>query len=107
MTSLITTIETDLKAAWGAIEGAVENAAKEVWDDFKVSFTALLPEEYTIVKTAIVGVLEGAADKSIEEIETALLNAGGQELALIEKLGSEVVQALISVVKVSGSTEAA
>lgn len=101
MTDLIQTIENDLKAAWGTLEGVVESAAKTVWDDFKPTFAAFLPEEYAIVKTAITGVLQGAEDRSVEEIETALLNAGTDEVALIKKVGSATIQALIAVVKAS------
>lgn len=99
MGSLITTIEDDLKAAWGAVEGEVETLGKAVWEDFKPTITALLPDEYAILKTAIIGVVEGAEDKSVEEIETALLNAGESEIALVKKAGSAFTQALIAVVR--------
>lgn len=99
MSKLIDTIETDIKTAWGVVEGAAVAAAKLVWEDFKPTFTALLPEEYAILKTAILGVLQGAEDKSLEEVETALLNAGAAEVALVKKLGSSLTQAVIAVVK--------
>ncbi len=97
--SIFQTIEADVKAAWGAVEGEVVTLANEFWADVKPVVTALAPEEYAIVKTAIVGVLEGAESHSIEQIETALLNAGEQELALIKKAGSAAIQALIAVIK--------
>lgn len=97
--SIFTTIEADVKAAWGTVEGEVVTLANEFWADVKPVLTSLAPEEYAIVKAAIVDALQGAQDRSIEEVETALLNAGEAELALIKKAGSAAIQALIAVVK--------
>jgi len=97
--SIFSTIEADIKKAWGAVEGEVVTLAHEFWEDVKPVVVSLAPEEYAIVKNAIVGVLQGAQDRSIEEVETALLNAGEQEIALIKKAGSAAIQALIAVVK--------
>lgn len=99
MTSFIQTVEDDIVAAWGAIEATVEADALVVWNDFKSAFTALLPQEYALVKSLILKVIPDVLSGDIAAIETAVLNSGAEELALVEKLGSEVVQAIIAVVK--------
>lgn len=98
MTSFIQTVENDIIAAWGEIEGAVETGAATVWADFKSTFTALIPHEYEVLKADIVKIVEAGLIGDIAGIETALLNAGGETLALVEKLTSATVQSIIGVV---------
>lgn len=98
MTSFIQTVENDIEAAWGRIEGVIETGAATVWNDFKNTFTALLPHEYEIVKADVLKLIEAGMVGDIVGVETALLNAGGETLALIEKLGSATVQSIIGVV---------
>lgn len=98
MTNLIQTIEADIVAAWGELETTVETDATVVWNDFKVSFLAVLPQEYADIKAAIVGIVEKGFMGDIAGIETELLDLGTETVALVAKLGSSTVQAIIGVV---------
>lgn len=98
MTDLIQTIETDLKAAWGDLEQAVEAGALSFWDSLKTTIDAVLPEEFTVIETALAGLVTAGFQGSIAEAETALLNLGGQELELVQKLGSPIAQAVIAAI---------
>ena len=110
LTGLITTIESDLSAAWKASEVTVETEAAALeadglvlWNDAKTIFTTLLPSQYTIlwglIAKVVVDVENNGAD--IAKIETALLNdasvAGVEELAWVTNLGSKLLQAFIAV----------
>lgn len=98
MADFLKTVEADIEAAWGKLEGEIETGAATVWADFKETFTALLPQEYAVVKSAILSITTDALAGDIAGIETQLLNLGGETLALVEKLGSATVQAIIGVV---------
>ena len=98
--TFIQTIESDLTHAWGTLEGIVEADAQVLWTDFKSIFTALLPSQYTILQGLVVELLTDVATGDISDIETALLNkAEAEELSWIKTLGSEVLQAVIAVIK--------
>ena len=106
--TLLNTIETDLVAAWGTIEGTVEKDALVLWNDAKTIFVSLLPAQYTILTdllSKIVATIEGGKFADVAAIETALLNdssvVGSQELAWVVKLGSQVLQAFIALFKVN------
>jgi hypothetical protein len=104
MTDLITTIEDDLKAAWGVLAGEAESDATQLWNDFKGIVTALLPSQYTILQGLVSELLVDVATNDVADIETALLNkAETEELAWIKTLGSETLQALIAVMKASAA----
>lgn len=98
MTTFIQTIEADLVAAWGNIEAEVETDALILWGDFKTILTAMQPSQFVIlsnlVKTALPEVLTG----DIADIETAVMNAAGQEVTWLENLGSQTMQAIIGVI---------
>jgi hypothetical protein len=102
--TLIATIENDLKTAWGDLVGVVETDAETLWADFKGIVTALLPSQYAILQGLVAELLTDVATGDIADIETALLNkAETEELAWIKNLGSEVLQAIIGVVKASAA----
>jgi hypothetical protein len=97
---LIQTIETDLKAAWGDIEGAIEKDAVALWADFTKTLVALLPAQYATLKALIIEVLTDVATGDIADIETAVLNkAEAAALGFVRALGSSVLQAVIGIVK--------
>ncbi|HEX4179693.1 MAG TPA: hypothetical protein VHY32_02775 [Caulobacteraceae bacterium] len=104
--ALISTIEADLKAAWGDIattaEGVVSAAESEaltVWSDFKAIVTAALPTEYSTLKQFILTALADVTDGDLADVETAVLNLAHQTESWVENIGSATLQAIIAVVK--------
>jgi hypothetical protein len=103
MTNLITTIEDDLKAAWGAIEPTVEADALTVWADFRAIVTAALPTEYSALKVFILQALADVTDGDLADVETAVLNLAKETESWVQNIGSATLQAIIAVVKASAA----
>jgi hypothetical protein len=111
--SLISTIETDLKAAWGDIESTAEGVlsvteqdALTVWSDFKAIVTAALPTEYSTLKQFILTALADVTDGDLADVETAVLNLARASESWVENIGSATLQAIIAVVRASVSSTA-
>lgn len=110
MATLIQTIEADLSAAWGAIVneeqkvvGIVEADAVVLWNDFKSTFTSLLPAEYAVFKDIAAQAFKDVASGDWADLETAVLNqAEAAGLKFISALGSATIQALLAMIKASG-----
>ena len=121
-TTLIQTIEADLKAAWGELgniaEGVVtegEHVAQEVvqtaeqgaltiWSDFRAIVTAALPTEYNTLKGYILKALTAVENGDLADVETAVLNLVQETDAWIVNIGSATLQAIIAVVKAGVAT---
>lgn len=99
MSTLIDTIEKDLESAWGVIAPTVEQDALTIWADFRAIITALLPAEYSTLKTLILAAIVDVADGDIADIETSVLNAAVSTAAWVLQIGSATLQAIIAVVK--------
>ena len=100
MTTLIQTIETDIQTAWVDVEGFVEQEAVTIWDTLKVVFLGLLPAQWTILTGLLVEVEKDITTGDIADLETGLLNAAEtEELAWVHELGTELLQAVIAILK--------
>lgn len=94
------TVITDVEAGWGAITTEVEADALIAWGAIKTIFLTLLPKQWTILKglfqTALVHVQNG----DFADLESSILNqAEAQELAWISELGTDVLVAIVAVLK--------
>lgn len=95
--SILTTIETDLTAAWGDLEQVIETDVAAAWSGFKAALTALLPQEWDALSAIIAEAATDIATGDVEAITTAVLNdleANG--LAFAEKLGAAALNAVIA-----------
>ena len=102
-TSLLTQIQKDLSGAeaWAASE--VAGVGATLWSIFKGAFLSLVPAEAQVVVNVLSRLQSDViAGKAIEAIETDLLNeALADELAVLQKIGSATLQALIAAWKAS------
>ncbi|MGI8840672.1 MAG: hypothetical protein ACR2F8_07835 [Caulobacteraceae bacterium] len=103
MTTLIQTIEADLSAVWGGIVHAVETDAVILWNDFKATFTSLLPAQYAIFKSLALEAIADVAGGDFADLETAVLNkAEAAGIAFVADLTSPTIQALLAMLKAAG-----
>ena len=103
MPTLIQTIEADLATVWGAVVHTVEADAVILWNDFKATFTSLLPAEYAIFKSLAAEAFADVTSGDFADLETAVLNrAEAAGIAFVENLTSPTLQALLAMLKVSG-----
>lgn len=96
-------IEDELKKAWGAVVGAEQVVVKDaaiLWADAKPLLTSFVPSEYALIKALFLRVVMDVATGNIADIETAMLNAASDtEKALITRVGSPLLQALLAMLK--------
>jgi len=102
-TSLITTIETDLTAGENWLKDELVTTATGVWEILKVVFEALTVQQAQVILDVLGKVqTDATAGKSLEEIETDMLNtATADEAALLKAAGSQLIQGLIALVQAS------
>ena len=100
---LLSTIETDLTAAWGDLSALVEVDALVLWGDFKTILTSMQPSQFAILKGLVeTAIKDVAIGDNISQIETSVLNqAAQQEIPWLEQLGSATLQAVIAVIVAS------
>lgn len=96
--SLLKTIEDDLSKGVNWLEGEAVAAGTLLWDIVKGSFSAFGPGEVQILNDELAEFdKDELAGLSIEEIESRLLTRlGAEELALIEKIASNDLQAFLA-----------
>lgn len=102
--SFITVVESDFKAWVGDAESFVEGLALNMWTLFKTLLVAFTTDQAQIALNVFNRLEKDVvAGQSVEEIETDMLNtAVAAELAELQKIGSEALQAFIALAK--GST---
>jgi hypothetical protein len=107
--NFVSTVETDITAAWKGAENFVESEAQDLWNDGKALVTTLLPEEYTKIKQIGIDVLTGInGGQSIEELETTILNeAEVAGVDFLDKFAAGTLQAMIAVWKAGQAAIAA
>lgn len=98
MSNIITIIEADLQAAEDWLAKEVEVIAEGLWSVLKVAFQALTSKQVGVILDLLAKLeVDVVAKKSVEEIETDLLNlATVEELAILEEVSSEMIQGLIN-----------
>ena len=102
MTSvLLQTIEADLKAGVSYFEKEAEDVGMWLCNTVKAAFVALEPAEAAVLRDVLLaGVAAASSAHSVEQIESAVLNtAKTDELAVLTKAGSNVVQTVIAALR--------
>lgn len=101
--TLEATIKADLTAGVSWFESEAADAGLSLWNILKAAFIALEPAEADVlVSVANAAVTAAGSGASIETIETAALNtAKTEELAVLAKAGSGVIQTVIAGIKAS------
>jgi hypothetical protein len=95
--SLLQTIEADLKAGVSYLEDEALGAGLFIWNTIKTAFIALEPAAAQLLIDVLTGAVASAsAGASVEAIETSALNtAKGDALKAIQTVGSAATQQLI------------
>lgn len=96
--NLLDVIEQDLEDVGHWLVAEAEGVAVGLWDILKTGFLLLTEAQAQIILDLLNKLSEDiAAGKSVEEIETDLLNlASAEERAVIDAAGSNTLQALIA-----------
>lgn len=96
--TLLTTIQADLSAGESYLEQEALGVGLELWNLLKQVFVALEPGAAQVLLTALKSAITSVeAGSSIEQIETAALNAAEPiAAAVLKTVGSGVVQTIIA-----------
>lgn len=100
---LFSVIESDIKGAVGWVEAEAQSVGTTLWSLFKVAILSLTSAQAQVAVNVLSRLdSDLVAKKSIEEIETDLLNeALTDELAILTSIRSGTIQALIAAWKAS------
>ena len=105
---LIDTIESDLTSAGNWLETEAVGGATALWNVLKVAFILVTSEQAQVIIDVFNKVsTDEAAGKSLEDIETDMLNtASAAELVILQQAGSQIVQGLLAFIQASQSPAA-
>lgn len=95
--SIFQIFASELEAAWGNVEGAVQTDAVEFLNSLRNIATKVGPSQFVLLNTFIEQAIKDAETSDIGDIESDLLNLAQGELAWVRTLGSDVLQALIAI----------
>lgn len=104
MSNIFTTIESDITAVWGAVEGAVETAVSDLWGLVKGVVSSVESAALSQIVKEVEGILSGAdtIPKALDDLETFVLNElkSNESVILgdIEKVGSTLFQAILGLI---------
>lgn len=99
-TNFLQTIEQDLLNFWVQAQGFVVTDAKVIWDLIRVIIKSELPTQYVIIIGLLNELALDLATADIADIETSLLmKAEMEEFVWIADVGSQILQAIIALVK--------
>lgn len=107
--SLIDTIETDLSAAGNWLDNEALAGGEALWSILKVAFLLVTSKQAQVIIDVFNRVMtDQAAGKSLEEIETDMLNtASADELVILNQAGSVIIQGLLAFIQASNTAAAA
>lgn len=98
-------VAADIQGAWGELTVEVESDALVAWNAIKTIWLTLAPEQWTILKGLVATADADVANGDYGDLVTDVLNqAEAQELAWVKELGSEVLTAIIAVLKQTPKT---
>lgn len=100
---LFSVIESDIKNAAGWVAAEAQGIGTTLWSIFKVAILSITSDQAQVVVNVLSRLnTDVVASKTIEQIETDLLNEALQdELAILQKVESATLQALIAAWKAS------
>jgi len=101
--TLLANVEADLKAAGAWLLDKGEGLALTLWDIVKVGLVTLTQDQAQVVVNVLSRLDANAlGGKSIEEIETAMLNeAIADELTVLKNVASATLEAVIAAFRAS------
>lgn len=105
MSNLVDTIKDDLVAFEQKVESVATEVAIEIYEVLKVAVVFIGSSQARIILDLLAKIEEDVlAKKSLEEIETDLLQiASSEELEVLKASGSKLIQGLIAFVQASKS----
>lgn len=108
-TGLLQTIETDLSAAGNWLDNEALAGGEALWSILKVAFLLVTSKQAQVIIDVFNHVMtDQAAGKSLEEIETDMLNtASADELVILNQAGSVIIQGLLAFIQASNTAAAA
>lgn len=100
---LLTEIETDLEAAGDWLQREAVGGATALWNVLKVAFILVTSKQAQVIIDVFARIQQDVAEgKTLEEIETDMLNLATQEeLVILKDAGSIIIQGILAFIQAS------